>query len=117
MENLVPELNGSRQLVYNGTGSMQSIGALDETAARNLLAWCRSATAGYRGVDVKDFSSSWSDGRAFLAILHRYRSVRAKLTWMSNIMPISVHCKGVGNGHTFQRFFITICSNSHLAIR
>ncbi|KAF5402291.1 hypothetical protein PHET_04594 [Paragonimus heterotremus] len=47
--------------------------SVDEAARQSLLAWCRSVTAGYPGVFVRDFSDSWRDGRAFLAILHRYR--------------------------------------------
>eukprot|EP00108_Taenia_solium_P001365 TsM_001023200 transcript=TsM_001023200 gene=TsM_001023200 len=75
-ENALPPdltLPESRLLLNNGSGSLQSLALLDETAGRNLLAWCRAATAGYRGVDINDFSSSWSDGRAFLAIIHCYK--------------------------------------------
>ncbi|VUZ50166.1 unnamed protein product, partial [Hymenolepis diminuta] len=67
---VIPE---NRLLFNNGSSSLQSLAFLDETAGRNLLAWCRAVTAGYRGIDITDFSSSWSDGRAFLAIIHRYK--------------------------------------------
>ncbi|XP_052755419.1 dystrophin, isoforms A/C/F/G/H-like isoform X2 [Galleria mellonella] len=40
---------------------------------KTLLAWCRTHTQNYTGVDVKNFTSSWSDGLAFNALLHRWR--------------------------------------------
>ncbi|XP_063538770.1 uncharacterized protein LOC134748000 [Cydia strobilella] len=40
---------------------------------RTLLAWCRAHTQGYEGVDVTNFTSSWADGMALNALLHRWR--------------------------------------------
>jgi len=42
------------------------------TIKASLLAWCQQKTRGYRGVDIKNFSSSWADGLAFAAISHHY---------------------------------------------
>lgn len=40
---------------------------------RSLLAWCRQSTLGYAGVDVRDLTTSWRDGTALVALLHRHR--------------------------------------------
>ncbi|XP_034052953.1 smoothelin-like protein 2 [Gymnodraco acuticeps] len=37
-----------------------------------LLEWCRSKTIGYQNIDMQNFSSSWSDGMAFCALVHSF---------------------------------------------
>lgn len=45
----------------------------DLTAKEKLLIWSQQATEGYPGLRCANFTSSWSDGRMFNALLHRYR--------------------------------------------
>uniref|UniRef100_A0A8C7N8E0 Microtubule actin crosslinking factor 1 n=1 Tax=Oncorhynchus kisutch TaxID=8019 RepID=A0A8C7N8E0_ONCKI len=45
----------------------------DLTAKEKLLLWSQKATEGWPGLRCTNFSSSWSDGRMFNALLHRFR--------------------------------------------
>lgn len=51
----------------------QSFGVASASSIKQvLLEWCKSKTIGYKKIDLQNFSSSWSDGMAFCALVHSF---------------------------------------------
>jgi len=44
----------------------------DKKEEEGLLLWCKNVTTGYHGVQIENFKTSFKDGLAFLALVHRY---------------------------------------------
>ncbi|KAK6298484.1 hypothetical protein J4Q44_G00315390 [Coregonus suidteri] len=42
------------------------------TIKQKVLSWCQNKTRKYEGVSIENFSSSWCDGLAFCALIHRF---------------------------------------------
>ncbi|XP_044536261.1 smoothelin-like protein 1 [Gracilinanus agilis] len=59
---------GAAPLFRNAKAAGAAVGSV-----RNmLLEWCRAMTRKYEHVDIQNFSSSWSSGMAFCALIHKF---------------------------------------------
>ncbi|XP_039696850.1 EH domain-binding protein 1-like protein 1 isoform X3 [Pteropus medius] len=61
-------LAASEELVTQKT----EVPAAPVSSSQSLLEWCQEVTAGYRGIRITNFTTSWRNGLAFCAILHRF---------------------------------------------
>lgn len=74
-----PRCSVSNQLGCEPVGNRDNLGQAQPFlpgaagTQEELLRWCQEQTAGYPGVRVTDLSSSWADGLALCALVHRLR--------------------------------------------
>ncbi|XP_069732050.1 F-actin-monooxygenase MICAL1 isoform X1 [Phaenicophaeus curvirostris] len=65
--------------------------AVSGDAYEELLSWCQASTAGYRGVAVTDFTTSWTSGLALCALVHRFRPDLLDFDSVDPQDPIQTH--------------------------
>ncbi|XP_065505369.1 F-actin-monooxygenase MICAL1 isoform X2 [Caloenas nicobarica] len=65
--------------------------AVSGDAYEELLSWCQASTAGYRGVTVTNFTTSWTSGLALCALVHRFRPDLVDLDSVDPQDPIRTH--------------------------
>ncbi|XP_041097146.1 smoothelin, like [Polyodon spathula] len=75
-EKLESNTNSFRASVGDSKPKLKRSQSFGVSSANNikqiLLEWCRSKTIGYQNIDIQNFSSSWSDGMAFCALVHSF---------------------------------------------
>lgn len=52
---------------------IQDISVEEMSARDGLLLWCKKKTAGYKNCNVQNFHTSFQDGHAFCALIHKHR--------------------------------------------
>ncbi|XP_029368780.1 smoothelin-like 1 [Echeneis naucrates] len=68
-EQAAPESPLPRNFKIQRSSAAMATGA---SIKQKMLQWCRNKTRKYEGINIENFSSSWCDGLAFCALIHRF---------------------------------------------
>eukprot|EP00026_Physarum_polycephalum_P004238 Phypoly_transcript_04255.p1 GENE.Phypoly_transcript_04255~~Phypoly_transcript_04255.p1 ORF type:complete len:565 (+),score=134.76 Phypoly_transcript_04255:403-2097(+) len=61
-----------------------TISVQDKSSEEGLLLWVKNVTDGYKGVNIENFKTSFKDGMAFLALVHRFQPDKTKVDFNSH---------------------------------
>ncbi|XP_053179606.1 smoothelin-like 1 [Scomber japonicus] len=64
-----PETSVPRNFKIQKSSTALATGA---SIKQKILQWCRNKTRNYEGINIENFSSSWCNGLAFCALIHRF---------------------------------------------
>ncbi|XP_068015969.1 F-actin-monooxygenase MICAL1 isoform X1 [Melanerpes formicivorus] len=65
--------------------------AVSGDAYEELLSWCQASTAGYPGVAVTNFTTSWTSGLALCALIHHFHPDLVDFDSIDPQDPIQIH--------------------------
>ncbi|CAH2321502.1 smoothelin 1 [Pelobates cultripes] len=64
--------NETNRVATSGVRVQRSTSCGASAVKNMLLDWCRAKTRDHQGVEIQNFSSSWSSGLAFCALIHAF---------------------------------------------
>lgn len=68
-----------------------TISVQDKSSEEGLLLWVKNVTDGYNGVNIENFKTSFKDGMAFLALVHRFNPEKTKVDYKSHAKDTPEH--------------------------
>jgi len=67
------------------------INVQDKSSEEGLLLWVKHVTQEYQGVHIENFKTSFKDGMAFLALVHRFNPEKTKVDFKSHSKDTPEH--------------------------
>ncbi len=85
--------------------TIETIESKETRSAKDaLLLWCQIKTADYSNVNIRNFTTSWRDGLAFNALIHKHRSDLIQYQQLTKSNPVH----NLNNAFTIAEKFLGI---------